>query len=123
MRPFDIFTNDDGVVLTLNPSLNGQTRWICIEDANRILNERASGKGYTKMCELFPNTKVCTDIFKPTIHDSTHEALVFLRPIEEEVEECKCVKFKNFFDSLDLVESGWRNQLVSFCPDCGKDLR
>ena len=119
MRKWEIFTDDDK---ELGGSPGGC--YISISSANRILNERASGKGYNKPREGYDGfTPITGYVTKERQDCDTQEALVFLREIEEEVEECECYgnSHRLHFDKHDIISVEYVDN--NFCPKCGKDLR
>jgi hypothetical protein len=108
-KPFEIFTEED---FTQGFSSH---RILLAKKCNRILQERGQ-VGYTTQDKESYMTLISP--YKRS-HD-THEALVFLRPIEEEV-EC------DFPHDKPLVGvykgEGLSVHTPNFCPKCGKDLR
>ena len=115
MKDFEIFKAEDFI-----DSSYVEGAVAIAKRANRILNERASGKGYTDLDEGYLDS-YSDKILSVKCANHTHEALVFLRPIEE---DCGCLRAVKTFTELNEVMPGVKMKyLVSFCPDCGKDLR
>ena len=82
---------------------------------NKLLNEKAQ-KGVTEL-HARPPTIVCPKITGPKYGGETHEAFVFLRPIEDEKEcvWCRLVEFgMSIFTGDPKDIDGWK------CPECGK---
>lgn len=121
MKDFEFITEEDlrdrfpGVVP------GWQTIPNLLQYINKLLNEKA-GKG---CCRVGTIDFICGDIPKNAVRKSdTHEAFVFLRPIEEERPECKCRKLLEFVESMEKTGvDDPRSHLVNFCPDCGNNLK
>jgi len=104
-KPFELFKPED---------FSGENLLRDIASiANRILNERGK-RGFTNEQDGY----ICSGIFykqEDAADTKSHEALVFLRPIEKE----KCNSRWHILKDLDW---GGLNVLTSNCPECGEVL-
>lgn len=108
MKDFEFITEEEwNVFIKLKP-LSMQLGLI-----QKLLNEKVQ-KGYTSFTISLDKGYVSGTIKKPPYCGDTHEAFVFLRKIEEEVEEC-------VHDYTVYRKGGLIN--IYYCPKCGKKLK
>ena len=95
---------------------------------NKLLNEK-SQKGW---CDgdgtMSGQSYMCDEPDDPDEENKsdTHEAFVFLRPIEEEKETCvfshKALIRENREYSREMIPDNVNPKIVAFCPKCGEKI-
>ena len=106
-KPFEIFKLEDFKEKIMTQDI--------VNIANSIINERGK-RGFTFLDEG-PDACENVTVSRYTKLD-THEALVFLRPIEDEKEECNHLLFCHLLETSSGVTS-YRDFTNTFCPRCG----
>lgn len=89
---------------------------------NRILNERGKrGYGFIPV----DDNSIFSVLLKEKFSKDTHEALVFLRPIEEEEKECDhnlAKEYNRIAKIQNVVIAGPDLKLFEHCHECGEKL-
>ena len=121
-KPFEIFKADDFIQYC---ELKTHA-FLIADEANRILNEIGK-RGFTSLSRLKGDKTICIGITKDRYKDAaldvndTHEALLFLRPIEDEKEECNHLLFCHVMKVSEDITS-YKDFTNTFCPKCGDKL-
>lgn len=118
-KDWEIFTDEDSKC-----EISG-VWYISINEANRILQER--GQVLYTSINKHQDTSITQFYSSEEEQDwYTHQALVFLRPIEEECDHLITWEQRYYTDNsiIEHTVQQCSAKLVSGeCPKCGKDLR
>lgn len=123
----DFFTKEDGKYVhhtcsQCRHSGVGNKRLLSIEDANRLINERFK-KGYTSLDDD-DDDDICDTISPKKMFCDTHEALVLLRPIEEEKPECDHFINMGWGKFKQVGQYDFKVKIIEGeCPKCGVNLQ
>lgn len=101
-KPFEIFKPEDFLHMLEHYNVRQ-----CAATCNNILSEKGK-RGFTNLVQVVNNT-ICLEVTENNKNRDTHEALVFLRPIEIECEMC-------------VLLSAFKSCRVNYCSDCGAKI-